>query len=459
MTRLVNQKPRVVVLTDIENEPDDAMSLVRFLVYANQWDIEGLIATTSIHLKDRTASFCIKEIVNAYRLVREQLEQHEQGFPTAEDLEKVISDGLPVYGMQGLGPGKDSPGSKLLINAIDKKDERPLWVLCWGGTNVLAQALWTIKTTRSDSELNQIIKDLRIFTTSDQDDSGPWLRETFPDLFYIVSPGFHDGGAYHHATWSGISGDKFHGRFSGANFDLVDNPWLDQHIRKKGPLGQQYPQNKYLMEGDSPTFLYLINNGLGHPEHPDWGSWGGRYELYTPRMQKYFLGPETRPIHSDAVDEVLGIDGQWHTSNHATIWRFREAFQNDFSARMDWTIKEVEEANHPPVVRLAHGNYLTARLGERVELSAKGSFDPDGDKLSFHWYVYPEAGSFTTSNATTAQAIPIQNANEAEAWIEIPTEQVFKTGTIHIILEVTDDGSPALTRYQRVIIDVSKKTQ
>lgn len=448
-------KTRVFVLTDIENEPDDAMSLVRFLVYANQWDIEGLVATTSIHLKDRTARFRIEEIVDAYGQVRDQLEKHEQGFPTVNDIQHVISEGLPVYGMEGVGARKDSPGSELLIEAIDKDDGRPLWVLCWGGTNVLAQALWQLKSTRSENEVNRLLSSIRVFTTSDQDDSGPWIRENFPSIFYMTSPGFHDGGAYHHATWSGISGDHFHGRFAGANAELVSNDWLDQHIRSKGPLGKHYPQSKYLMEGDTPTFLYLINNGLGNPEHPEWGSWGGRYEYYTPRMQTYFLRPETRPIYTNAVDEVLGIDNHWHTSNHATIWRFRDAFQNDFSARMDWTIKEVEDANHPPVAKLSHDSFLTAKLDDQIKLSAKGSYDPDGDQLSYNWYYYPEAGSFTVADATTPLAITIHDDDKEEAWLDIPSENVFKTGTIHVILEVTDNGTPPLTRYQRVIIDVT----
>lgn len=448
-------KRRVFVLTDIENEPDDAMSLVRFLVYANQWDTEGIVATTSIHLPNRTARFRIEEIIAAYGSVRDQLEKHERGFPTSQDLQKVIGEGLPIYGLEGVGEGKDSQGTELLINAIDRQDDRPLWVLCWGGTNVLAQALWKVKQTRSKTDLEKFTSSIRVFTTSDQDDTGPWIRKTFPNLFYMTSPGFHDGGAYHYATWSGISGDRFHGRFSGANFEIVDNPWLDQHIRQKGPLGKQYPQSKYLMEGDSPTFLYLINNGLGSPDHPEWGSWGGRYEFYTPRMQRYFLEPETRPFYSDAIDEVLGVDGYWHTSNHATIWRFRQAFQNDFSARMDWTIKEVDEANHPPIAKLNHPNYLTAKQGEKIHLSAKGSIDPDGDDLSYRWFYYPEAGSFTISHATTAEAIPIHNADQEEAWFIVPTKNVFKTGTIHIILAVTDKGTPPLTRYQRIIINVN----
>ncbi len=82
--------------------------------------------------------------------------------------------------------------------------------------------------------LEEFVAKLRVYTISDQDDSGPWLRRQFPDLFYIASPGIHAGGAYHHATWSGISGDYFHGRFVGADFTLVTNEWLDKNVRQKG---------------------------------------------------------------------------------------------------------------------------------------------------------------------------------------------------------------------------------
>ena len=75
------EKPRVLVLTDIENEPDDAMSLVRFLVYSNQWDVEGLVATTSAHQKNKTAAWRIREIVAAYAQVRDNLELHKRDFP------------------------------------------------------------------------------------------------------------------------------------------------------------------------------------------------------------------------------------------------------------------------------------------------------------------------------------------------------------------------------------------
>ena len=281
------EKPRVFVLTDIENEPDDAQSMVRFLTYANHFDIEGLIATTSIHQQNQTAAWRIKEIVEAYGKVRENLLLHEPGYPTAEYLHSVIREGLPKYGMNAVGEGNDSTGSELLIAAVDREDPRPLWVPVWGGPNVLAQALWKVKQTRSAEELAKFVAKLRVYTISDQDNSGPWLRKTFPELFYVASPGMHAGGAYHYATWSGISGDKFHARFTGADFTIVDNPWLDEHIRKNhGPLGAEHPHTEYLMEGDTPSFLGLVNNGLNAPEHPNWGGWGGRYEFYTPRMQK-----------------------------------------------------------------------------------------------------------------------------------------------------------------------------
>jgi len=450
----VSARPRVFVLTDIENEPDDAQSLVRFLTYSNHFDVEGLVATTSIHQRDKTAARRIREIVEAYGKVRDNLEQHEPGFPTAAHLLSVVKEGLPAYGMQAVGDGKDSSGSEALVAAVGRDDPRPLWVPVWGGPNVLAQALWKVRATRTPVQLERFVARLRVYTISDQDDSGPWLRKTFPGLFYITSPGVGAGGAYHHSTWSGISGDRFSGRFGGADFSIVDNPWLDVNIRRKGPLGAQYPHTEYLMEGDTPSFLYLINNGLGNPEHPDWGSWGGRYEFYMPRTQKWLLDPETRPIWSDAADEVLGQDGQWHTTNKATIWRWRAACQNDFSARMDWTIRPYAEANHPPVPRLGHSDQVTVKPGDRVDLSAEGSIDPDGNALSYEWFTYLEPGTFTMSNSRTGAPLKIENFDQVKAWFVAPSSGVWRQGSLHVILAVTDHGTPRLTRYRRVIVNV-----
>lgn len=174
------EKPRVIVLTDIENEPDDAQSMVRFLVYSNQWDVEGLVATTSIHQRDKVAAWRIREIVQAYGKVRDNLEQHEQGFPTADDLLSVIREGRAAYGMTAVGPGMDSPGSERIIEPVDREDPRQVWVIVWGGPNCLAQALWKVRATRSKEALDRFVAKLRVYTISDQDDSGPWIRREFP---------------------------------------------------------------------------------------------------------------------------------------------------------------------------------------------------------------------------------------------------------------------------------------
>jgi hypothetical protein len=447
-----SEKPRVLVLTDIENEPDDAMSMVRFLTYSNQWNVEGLVATTSVHQKNHTAAWRIREILEAYGKVRNNLELHEKGFPSADFLLSVIRDGRADCGMNAVGEDMDSPGSDLIIQVVDREDVRPVWVLAWGGPNCLAQALWKVKNTRSPENIEKFVSKLRVYTISDQDDSGPWIRKTFPNLFYIASPGFHAWGGYHSATWSGISGDNFHARFTGTDFSIVDNPWLDVNIRSKGPLGQQYPQMKYLMEGDTPTFLYLIDNGLGDPEHPDWGSWGGRYEYYTPRLQKWFLEPETRSFWTDADDEVLGFDGFWHTSNKATIWRWRSAYQNDFASRMDWTIKPYSEANHPPVPKLNGPKTITVKLGERVNLSAEGSTDPDGNALTYKWFYYGEPGTLALATARTGDPLKIEDADQINAAFTLT--KCTKLGTMHIILAVTDNGKPALTRYKRLVLNI-----
>src|SRR4051812_32131345 len=130
-------KPRLVVLTDIGGDPDDQMSMVRLLTYANQIDIEGLVAT---HVNGRVNPEQIEKIVAAYGKVRDNLERHEPGFPAADYLRERIAAGVPLDHMQGVGEGHDSPGSELLIRAAERDDPRPLWVTVWGGPNVLAQA-------------------------------------------------------------------------------------------------------------------------------------------------------------------------------------------------------------------------------------------------------------------------------------------------------------------------------
>ena len=445
-------KLRVLVLTDIEADPDDTESMIRFLTYCNQWDVAGLIATTSIHQKTRVAPESILKVLEAYKKVRLNLLKHEQGYPTFEELQGKVKKGLAVYGMQGVGQAKDSEGSEWIVKTLEQNDNRPLWICVWGGPNTLAQALWKIKNTKSPAEADKIYKKVRVYTISDQDDSGPWIRNNFPTIFYVVTPGYN----YSKATWLGMSFPM-----PGSNAEVVSNDWLAKNIQQgHGPLGAAYPDVAYGMEGDTPSFLSLISNGLNDPEHPNYGGWGGRYEFYLPKFEDSNQGmfrrenwpkdePETRAIWTNASDSIVSpIDKKSYVGNRETIWRWRTDFQNDFAGRMLWTTKNYSECNHPPVPRLAHSDHLTVKSGQQFHLSAAGTTDPDGDSMSYLWFQYPEAGTFKGNLSFRPYSPNLYD-------VPVTAPVVDSVQTIHFILRVTDKGTPALTRYKRVIVTVT----
>jgi hypothetical protein len=434
-----------VVLTDISNKPDDEESLVRFLVYANEYDVEGLVATTSTWLPSGTREDLIRAQLDAYEKVRPSLSLHAQGYPTADALLGVTATGQTAYGLAGVGSGKSTAGSKLIVSAVDKSDARPLWIAGWGGMSTLAQALTDVRSARAEAEVDAFVAKLRVYATSDQDDAGPWLRSQFPQLFYVVSPSDQTDADYHLATWTGISGDEHYGNGPGYELDLVSNAWLQTNVRTgHGALGQLYPVWKYIMEGDTPTFLGLIDNGLASSTSPAYGGWGGRYALVKP-------AGEVRDIWTNASDAFEYAPGTTNTSNQATIWRWRPDFQYDFAARMDWCIADsFAKANHNPVPALnGDGSKQVMRVsahpGDTVRLSAEGTRDPDGDSVSVRWWIYPEAGTF-------GQAAKLSASDGLITDVVLPSAA---TGTLHVILDVQDDGKPPLSAYRRVVIDVA----
>jgi Protein of unknown function (DUF1593) len=454
---------RVAVLTDIGNEPDDQMSLVRLLLYSNEIDIEALIATTSTWQRTKTSPEIIRKVVAAYGQVLPNLMLNAEGWPSEAQLNARISSGQAGYGMAATGPDKLSDGARALIAAADKADPRPIWVSVWGGANTLAQALAHVKATRTPEALARFVAKVRVTSISDQDDAGPWIRKEFPALFYIVKPSPPDGAEYASATWTGISGDRFYRNGAGANFTTVSNEWLDTNIRSKGPLGKAYPQYLFIMEGDTPSFLGLIPNGLNAPENPNWGGWGGRYLLRQPYG-------ETRPIWTQggdsfgrvtSADEVTGV-----VSDQATIWRWRTAFQHDFAARMGWTVKPFKAANHPPLPELIVRSTETNAKGDlqSVILDASGSKDPDGDRLTYHWFHYAEAGAGPNAELADVQVksqgpratVKLKSLCQ-KAWIEGLVPCKGKSAA-HIILAVTDSGTPPLTRYRRYVFHAGTPT-
>jgi hypothetical protein len=269
-------------------------------------------------------------------------------------------------------------------------------------------------------------------------------------LFYIVTPSNSATSLeYYRATWTGISSGRGEQTAAGHHFDMVDNPWLETNVIKNhGPLGALYPPLKYIMEGDTPTFLGLIDHGLGWELNPAYGGWGGRYALYQP-------AGETRPIWTDHVntrDTVAVEHGRTETSNQATIWRWREHFQNDFAARMDWCVADdFKKANHNPQPVL-NGNRTTdvimisAKGGSTVKLSSEGTDAGDeGQRVSITWWIYPEAGNIGGASLTKTNGFNT----------EVVLPPANNAGTVHVILQAEDDGRPQLFAYRRVVIRVT----
>ena len=452
------EKKRLFVLSDMEADADDSQTLVRLMLYANDIDIEGLTATTSTHQRSFVAPQSIRKVVQAYGKVQPNLLNHAPGYLPAQHYLDMISEGPAVFGMKGVGDGHDSSGSEALIKALQKPDPRPLWVSVWGGPNVLAQALFKIRKTMPAAEAARLYAKLRVYTISDQDDSGPWIRRNFPTIFYIVSPA-----GYGSSTWGGMGGAG-----PGSDQSLVSNEWLAKNIQQgHGPLGLEYPDIAYGMEGDTPSWLGLVPNGLNDMEHPDWGGWGGRYELKIPTPvpgsgnNAGVAGPpESRPIWTNASDTwplppwrigpgaAAPASPPENTNNRATIYRWRSEYQNDFAGRMLWTTKPYAEANHNPVAMINGPDRFTVRSGEYFSLDADGSWDPDGDSISFLWFQYTEIGNVFVPSGTSPY---LYNRHSMLA------PDVTSPQTAHFVVKVTDKGTPAMSSYRRVIVTIIPK--
>lgn len=184
------------------------------------------------------------------------------------------------------------------------------------------------------------------------------------------------------------------------------------------------------------TFLYLVPTGMNDPEQPTWGSWAGRYG----RNQNF----KDQPYYWANLEDDW--QGTLHRDN--SLKRWAEHLQNDFRARMDWCVEDFSGANHPPVPRVDGGLRLQVAPGDTVSLDASGSSDPDGDALEFEWVVYPEVGGDSGS-------IPeIHDATSSKTSFVVPN--VESPRPIHLILAVSDRSSPPLTRYARVILNVTQ---
>lgn len=314
-------------------------------------------------------------------------------------------------------------------------DPRPVWIQAWGGANTIAQAFYRIKTSHAAS-LPKAIAKARIYSISDQDfgtSSLPWISNNFKGLQILKNMSEFLFIAYPHSkqrvTPSDLAG-------------WLSPTWMRDNIRNNhGSLCSAYPRpnawvvnifpalkpvggDAFISEGDSLSYFHTMNTGLRSHEHPSYGGWGNRFGLSS--------GSTWVDVKDGGIKQKSG-------------YRFLAALQSDWAARADWCVKSTyATANHHPKPVVQGGVDRSAIAGSTLTLSAIGTTDPDGNTLSYKWWQYQEADSATA-------AVPIANATTPTCFFTIPNE---KGRSVHVILEVTDNGKPALTRYQRVIVTV-----
>ena len=438
-------KPRLVVCTDIAPahiEPDDMESMIHLLAYADCFEIEALITSvgwncdpypTEWHQYLTRAIEAYRKDVNNLKARSEQknflpmkLEDSKQAmgyWPSADYLLKRAVMGSINGGIKTIGKDNDSPGSDLLIRLADEADSRPIYVAAWGGANTLAQAIWKVKQSRRDEEIKKFINKFRIYTITDQDmdynnrmnrtySSHMWLRKDFSaDLQFIWDEG----------TWQ-------------EQCELGKRAWQlhKNNIQGHGSLGSEYPTYKWGVEGDTPSFLYLMPNGLNDPEDPTQTGWAGYHE---------------RGICPDSLTTAWN---SWQEPVRSISIAYKQRFYpdelNDFIARIEWAEKGSGNKNPIVIVNNQPGLasiHINAHVNDVIKLDASNSYDPDNENLSFTWWQQPEIGD---------QLLSIDGSQQPKASVAIPSSASGKD--FHIICEVHDDGPYQLVAYRRVIITI-----
>jgi hypothetical protein len=436
-------KPRLVVCTDIapaDVEPDDMESMVRLMAYADMFEIEALITSVGWNCDPYPAEWAeyLQRVIEAYRkdvpklmrrsgqqefmsLEDENKQQYIGYWPSADYVKSRAVMGSIHGGIKAIGADNDSPGSELLIRLADEDDTRPIYVAAWGGANTLAQAIWRVKQTRSAEELKKFVRKFRIYTITDQDmqysmrmnrsySSHMWLRKEFADDLQFV---------WDEGTWQ-------------EQCELGKRHW-QQHkdnIQGRGALGGEYPTYKWGVEGDTPSFLYVMPNGLNNPEDPHQCGWAGYHE------------------RGMCADSLTTAWTSWQEPVRSISVGYKQRFYpdelNDFMARMQWAAEG--KGNQNPYVVIPNDTINITMIS--LSLDASKSFDPDGDNLQFSWWQQPEIGK---------TKVKIEQADQPIATLRIPADA--KGDTIHIICEVHDDGPYHLPAYRRIIIKNTLNSQ
>jgi hypothetical protein len=434
-------KPRMVVLTDISTwEPDDNESLIRLMAYADMFEIEGIIVTTGwsmdnvnfhtdfINIAIGVISNYEKDLPNLMKRSNQSGNLHDNEpqeigyWPSAKYLRDRTMFGSMLMGQKYIGEGNDSKGSKLIIDLADADDDRPLWIATWGGANTLAQAIWRVQKDRTPEELKAFLNKIRIYTITDQDrgqntaydiSSHQLLRKNFADDLKFL---------WDECAWGYQNGTG-------------KNNWNDYatNIQNHGYLGAGYPKYAYGVEGDTPSFLYLLPNGLSNPDVPNQAGFGGYFA--------WGLGKD------NLTSCYTNHTGSGYSTCYKYVSQFYPAIFNDFAARMDWA--KDGAGNRNPIIDVDgnKGNEIlinNSEPGSSAELDASATTDPDNNSLTYKWWIMPESGIYLGN-------VSISNSTSSKATVLVPSNSVGKS--FHIICEVTDNGTPNLKSYRRIIFE------
>lgn len=492
-------RPRIVITAD--PELDDNNSLIRFLLYSSDVTIEGLVyASSQFHWKgdgkgtkwyvpgreyDRFGldkcpceswrwaedEHFIHDIVDAYEKVYPNLKLHNPDYPTPDYLKSKIRFGNIAFDGDY---STDTPGSELIKSLILDDIPGPLFITAWGGHSTIARALKSIQiqyehTTQWEALQKKISRKVVLLPSGDQDDTyALYIQPNWPDIEYRQ---FSKGPNYGYGAQINASAE---------NAGYLTPSWMKENISDRGPLGAQYrvwgdgkqmvkgdivdyfglsgytneelrkmgyavwmpvqPKGSWLGEGDNHTFMNMLGNGLRAYENGAFGGWGGLVEEATNSANIFAL---TGDSNADSLAKQIS-ESNVRPGGGAYPNFFPQA-QRDFSARLKWSVTpKYADANHEPVVKIAGPLSLLASPGQKIQLFGLAS-DPDKDSLSLRWWQLP-AGSYPGK-------VDIRNPNSSKVEITIPKDAVGGQ-SLHFIFEASDNGTPSLTRYQRVIITI-----
>ena len=419
-----NNHTRMIVTTDIGgSDPDDIQSLVHLMVMLNDVDLVGIISQHAWVPYGTGAVDVIENVIGAYEKALPNLLIHDTDYPDANTIRSMVKKGQPNAAIACVGEGKDSEGSEWIIKMVDKKDKRPIWIAAWSGMNTLAQALWKVSHTRSPKDVEKFVSKLRVYDILGQDDAGAWIAKNYPQLTYIRNKEVYG--------WP------------------KDDDWYRKNVQEKGPLGKVYASRIWATEGDTPSFLYCIENGLNSPEHIDFGGWGGRFSTF--KKENIESRDWVKKSHLDEMQYAPYLMHGASEEGNGAITRWAEDIHNDFKARMLWTVtNDYSRANHHPVAVIDNDKSrriitMTARSGKEILLDAGKSYDPDGDSIVYNWQFYKEPSSYKGN-------LQFKGRNTPSLRLFVPDDAKGKT--IHVILKVADNHTTPLFAYRRVVINV-----